>query len=131
MIGTMIWVFAAVGFCWVCVCADGTRDLLQTTSATDSIVEEYVWRATVGSRAPDCFQRDVILVNGTFQPTLVITHGQYLQVSCNETLFVLPLSLLHSGHAAAQASADATPVVVSCLFGAACVPDQSWLGCVL
>ncbi|KAL3145498.1 hypothetical protein ABBQ32_003322 [Trebouxia sp. C0010 RCD-2024] len=77
----MIWVFAAVGFCWVCVCADGTRDLLQTTSATDSIVEEYVWRATVGSRAPDCFQRDVILVNGTFQPTLVITHGQYLQVT--------------------------------------------------
>ncbi|KAL3136665.1 hypothetical protein ABBQ38_005906 [Trebouxia sp. C0009 RCD-2024] len=67
----MIWVFAAVGFCGICLCTDATRNLLQTTSATDTAVEEYVWRITVGSRAPDCFQRDVILVNGTFQPTLV------------------------------------------------------------
>lgn len=85
MIGTMIWVFAAVGFCGICLCTDATRNLLQTTSATDTAVEEYVWRITVGSRAPDCFQRDVILVNGTFQPTLVITQGQNLQASCRGT----------------------------------------------
>lgn len=81
MFGIAILVLASVNFCGGLLCADATRGLLQSTTAKDSAVQEYVWRVNVGSQAPDCFQRDVILVNGIFQPTLTITQGQYLQAS--------------------------------------------------
>ena len=41
---------------------------------------EYTWRVSVATQAPDCFQRSVLLVNGSFQPTLVVTQGQTLKV---------------------------------------------------
>lgn len=61
--------------------ADATRNLLQTPVESTAGVQEVVWHVTVGSRAPDCFQRDVILVNGSFQPTLIVTQGRHLKVS--------------------------------------------------
>ena len=44
----------------------------------------YEWHLTVGQAAPDCFLRDVILVNGEFQPTLNVTQGDLLQVFTSE-----------------------------------------------
>ena len=43
-------------------------------------VTEYTWHVTLSSQAPDCFQRNVILVNGSFQPTLEVVQGDFLQV---------------------------------------------------
>ena len=51
-----------------------------TAPSTAAEVSEYAWHVTVGSRAPDCFQRDVILVNGDFQPALEVNQGDYLKV---------------------------------------------------
>lgn len=60
--------------------ANAARHLTQTdVQPTDADVVQ-VWHVTVSNKAPDCFQRDVFLVNGTFQPELVVTQGQTLQV---------------------------------------------------
>ena len=34
----------------------------------------------VGVGAPDCFQRNVLLVNNTFQPAVEVVQGSLLQV---------------------------------------------------
>lgn len=60
---------------------DASRILMQAPIAHGQPDAEIVWHVTVGTGAPDCFQRDVILVNGSFQPTLVVRQGRYLQVS--------------------------------------------------
>ena len=44
-------------------------------------VKSYDLHITVASKAPDCFQRDVILINGEFAPTLEVTQNQLLEVS--------------------------------------------------
>ncbi len=56
------------------------RSALQESSAPSSIgsIAEYTWHVTVSNQAPDCFQRNVILVNGSFQPTLDVTQGDFL-----------------------------------------------------
>ena len=59
------------------------RTMLQQAAApaaSSGAVTEVTWHVTVGSKAPDCFQRDVLLVNGTFQPTLEVTQGDFLKV---------------------------------------------------
>lgn len=56
-------------------------------------VTEYNWHVTLSSQAPDCFQRNVILVNGSFQPTLEVVQGDFLQV-CRKSSDVAPDSCL-------------------------------------
>ncbi len=61
------------------------RTILQGASAPAAevaSVTEYTWHVTLSSQAPDCFQRNVILVNGSFQPTLEVVQGDFLQVCC-------------------------------------------------
>lgn len=67
------------------------RALTQTAPSSDlGPVIEYTWQVTVSSQAPDCFQRDVILVNGSFQPTLEVVQGSFLKVT-PQTLVTLIL----------------------------------------
>lgn len=63
------------------------RAILQEAMAPSGAadVSDYTWHVTVGSRAPDCFQRDVILVNGDFQPTLEVKQGDFLKVNSIST----------------------------------------------
>ena len=64
--------------------ADARRAALQdqgTSPVWLGSITEYTWHVTVRSQAPDCFQRDVMLVNGTFQPTLEVTQGNFLKVT--------------------------------------------------
>ncbi len=61
------------------------RTILQGASAPAAAlasVTEYTWHVTLSSQAPDCFQRSVILVNGSFQPTLEVVQGEFLKVCC-------------------------------------------------
>jgi len=61
------------------------RTILQGASAPAAevaSVTEYTWHVTLSSQAPDCFQRNVILVNGSFQPTLEVVQGDFLKVCC-------------------------------------------------
>jgi hypothetical protein len=61
------------------------RAVLQGASAPAAglaSVAEYTWHVTLSSQAPDCFQRNVILVNGSFQPTLEVVQGDLLKVCC-------------------------------------------------
>ena len=61
------------------------RAVLQGASAPAAgvaSVTEYTWHVTLSSQAPDCFQRNVILVNGSFQPTLEVVQGDFLKVCC-------------------------------------------------
>jgi hypothetical protein len=40
----------------------------------------YTLDVTAATRAPDCFTRRVILVNGEFMPTLEVTQGDFVEV---------------------------------------------------
>ncbi|DBA96798.1 TPA: hypothetical protein ACH3X3_012965 [Trebouxia sp. C0006] len=60
------------------------RTILQgafAPAAALASVTEYTWHVTLSSQAPDCFQRSVILVNGSFQPTLEVVQGDFLKVN--------------------------------------------------
>ena len=62
---------------------DARRAALQYVSAPAAAtgsVTEYTWHVTLSSQAPDCFQRNVLLVNGSFQPTLEVVQGDFLKV---------------------------------------------------
>jgi len=48
-------------------------------------ITQYHWHVTVKSAAPDCFAKDVVLVNGEFQPTIRVHQGDILQV-CSDTV---------------------------------------------
>jgi hypothetical protein len=43
-------------------------------------INKYTWRVSVGNRAPDCFERPVLLVNDEFGPTLEVHQGDLLEV---------------------------------------------------
>ena len=43
-------------------------------------VTAYELHATLQLAAPDCFAKDVIVVNGEFQPTIRVRQGDILQV---------------------------------------------------
>lgn len=45
--------------------------------------KHYTLDVTVGERSPDCVPRKVVLINGEFQPALVLTQGDYVEVRCN------------------------------------------------
>ncbi|KAK9828854.1 hypothetical protein WJX72_002416 [[Myrmecia] bisecta] len=87
---TMAKLAAAVAVLAICALAapaaavPTSRGLLQAASAPSAAVggiKEYTWRVTVANRAPDCFQRDVLLVDGEFQPALEVTQGDFLKVT--------------------------------------------------
>lgn len=74
-------------------CSYARRSSLQETAVPSTpvgSVKEYTWHVTVDSQAPDCFQRDVILINGDFQPTVEVVQGDFLKVGFP----MLPLALL-------------------------------------
>lgn len=45
--------------------------------------KQYTLDVTVGERSPDCVSRKVVLINGEFQPALVLTQGDYVEVRCS------------------------------------------------
>lgn len=63
--------------------ADGPRDKYAAgTAASDAEgpISNYDWHVTVKLAAPDCFAKDVVLVNGEFQPAIRVRQGDVLQV---------------------------------------------------
>jgi hypothetical protein len=44
-------------------------------------VAKHTWRVTLGLRAPDCYERPVMLVNGQFQLALEVAQGDMLEVA--------------------------------------------------
>ena len=40
----------------------------------------YDWHVRLKRAAPDCFAKEVIVVNGEFQPTITVRQGDILQV---------------------------------------------------
>ena len=48
--------------------------------AADPGESVYDWHVTLKHAAPDCFAKEIILVNGVFQPTITIRQGDVLQV---------------------------------------------------
>ncbi|KAF6252742.1 hypothetical protein COO60DRAFT_502544 [Scenedesmus sp. NREL 46B-D3] len=55
----------------------------------------YTLDVTVGTRAPDCVTRKVILINGQFQPRLTFTQGDWVEVIAL-CLFHVPCTTHHS-----------------------------------
>jgi hypothetical protein len=55
--------------------------------------KHYTLDVTVGERSPDCVSRKVILINGEFQPALIFTQGDYVEVrrSCRCTWTIATL----------------------------------------
>eukprot|EP00878_Enallax_costatus_P033800 GHUV01037365.1.p1 GENE.GHUV01037365.1~~GHUV01037365.1.p1 ORF type:complete len:432 (+),score=88.08 GHUV01037365.1:181-1476(+) len=51
-----------------------------------SQAKKYKLDVTVGSGAPDCVNRKVILVNGEFQPRLIFTQGDWVEVTVTNNL---------------------------------------------
>ena len=54
--------------------------LATAVGAAEAAVRKYDWHVALATGAPDCFERDVILVNGQLSPTLEITQGDTLEV---------------------------------------------------
>lgn len=56
--------------------------LLAAVRAPGAVAEDrYEWHVTLASRAPDCFERPVILVNGEFEPALHVTQGDVVEIN--------------------------------------------------
>ncbi|CAL8462933.1 g2467 [Coccomyxa elongata] len=49
-------------------------------------ITHYDFDVTVGQRAPDCFQKDVILVNGEYHKQIEVTQGNILEVTVYNNL---------------------------------------------
>jgi L-ascorbate oxidase len=54
---------------------------LLAASVAGQSVTSYNFHVTVGSAAPDCFQKDVLLVNGELNPTIRATVGDILELN--------------------------------------------------
>ncbi|KAK9792751.1 hypothetical protein WJX73_006180 [Symbiochloris irregularis] len=66
------------------------RQLQQTYAQAPSVplaaVEHYDWNITLSQGAPDCFQRNIILVNNSFQPVLEVVQGNILEITVHNNL---------------------------------------------
>lgn len=63
---------------------------------TDKKPRRYKLEVTIGNRSPDCVNRKVILINGRFQPRLVLTQGDWVEVSSRVTATTCwDVSLMH------------------------------------
>ena len=59
----------------------------------------------VGVGAPDCYQRNVLLVSGTFQPTIEVVQGSLLQVKIQSGPHPVPgIGISHARDMAAMAA---------------------------
>ena len=58
--------------------ATARRELRQEAPAAEKY---YEFRITTARQAPDCFEKNVILVNGQFQPSIEVKQGEVLVVS--------------------------------------------------
>ena len=53
----------------------------------------YDWHVRIQRAAPDCFSKEVIVVNGEFQPSITVRQGNILQVRTRMSeLFKLSLT---------------------------------------
>lgn len=63
----------------------GARRLLEANKlpegSSQSNPKRYILDVTVGTRAPDCVARKVILINNNFQPRLTFTQGDWVEVA--------------------------------------------------
>jgi len=66
--------------------ATAGRNLLAPVPNQKSGVRKYVMDVRVGTGAPDCVSRPVILVNGLFQPTITVKQGEILEVKVMNNL---------------------------------------------
>ena len=68
--------------CLLLLCAPRTIHAQENNAPAPEIspVQRYVWRVTVSNRAPDCFDRPVLLVNDEFGPTLEVNQGDLLEI---------------------------------------------------
>jgi L-ascorbate oxidase len=69
---------------------DAGRAMLQSTPSasgggsplTPTIpVKRYDWRISFRKAAPDCFEKNILVVNGRFQPTIRVQRGHILEVN--------------------------------------------------
>eukprot|EP00882_Tetradesmus_deserticola_P032525 GHRQ01036966.1.p1 GENE.GHRQ01036966.1~~GHRQ01036966.1.p1 ORF type:complete len:208 (+),score=41.28 GHRQ01036966.1:131-754(+) len=93
------WAMALPGLLLLCLAAAvaagdidslGARRLFQATTpasgnkppgSSASNPQRYTLDVTVGTRAPDCVSRKVILINGEFQPKLTFMQGDWVEVT--------------------------------------------------
>jgi hypothetical protein len=43
-------------------------------------VTSYVWRLSLSTGSPSCYERAIILVNGEFRPSLEVVQGELVEV---------------------------------------------------
>jgi FtsP/CotA-like multicopper oxidase with cupredoxin domain len=65
--------------------ATASRNLLAPVPNQKPGVRKYIMDVRVGTAAPDCVSRPVILVNGQFQPTITVKQGETLVASIHYT----------------------------------------------
>ena len=72
---------------WTCaICAvlssTGQRANSRTVAveSAEATVVKYDWHVRIKRAAPDCFSKEVIVVNGEFQPSITVRQGNILQV---------------------------------------------------
>ena len=49
-------------------------------AGAEATVVSYEWHVRIKRAAPDCFSKEVIVVNGEFQPSITVRQGNVLQV---------------------------------------------------
>ena len=54
---------------------------LTLSCVAEPTVVSYDWHVRLKRAAPDCFSKEIITVNGEFQPTITVRQGNILQVS--------------------------------------------------
>jgi hypothetical protein len=64
----------------ILLCATVSIHAQKSPAPETAPVDKYTWRVTVGNRAPDCFERPVLLINDEFGPILDVHQGDLLEV---------------------------------------------------
>lgn len=74
---------------------------------TKPSIKRYNWTVHYTKAAPDCFERNVVYVNGQFQPTIRVTRGQILEAGGCPTTCIAhnPDSTARLGNQASAVSA--------------------------
>eukprot|EP00775_Hariotina_reticulata_P007423 gene7423-7632_t len=57
-----------------------THQKSPTPGSSASNPRKIVLDVTIGTKAPDCVSRQVILINGNFQPTITFTQGEFVEI---------------------------------------------------
>jgi L-ascorbate oxidase len=72
--------FTSVLLLFLCTSPFTTAQKAGSPAPSTTPVDKYTWRVTVGNRAPDCFERPVLLVNEEFGPTLEVHQGDLIEI---------------------------------------------------